>query len=169
MVWSLSKSSRYRPLAGVSCIPPIVLLSGSVWCYRPLAGVSCIRDRLQGVVRPLLPSPCGGELHHLDDKVLAHCTALPSPCGGELHPANVISSFVTGGYRPLAGVSCIQGGAYQVEQQIGLPSPCGGELHPGEPRKDHSKYKLPSPCGGELHQLSPSLTINIRVTVPLRG
>ena len=85
--------------------------------FRPLAGLSCINhvDWAEDWHRHTgtFPSPRGVELHKphaVDEYDLGQLTRFPSPRGVELHkPQTVYSACaaLTNCFRPLAGLSCI--------------------------------------------------------------
>ena len=90
------------------------ILGPIIHSFRPLAGLSCINT----VYTPLserevkgFPSPRGVELHKpvIIPRELIGAAKFPSPRGVELHKPTCVarSSCICHGFRPLAGLSCI--------------------------------------------------------------
>ena len=86
----------------------------------------------------------------------------PSPRGVELHKPQHLrgrrGTTLCGGFRPLAGLSCINLAAWSVTRRASFsafPSPRGVELHKPLNNRfgpENSESKFPSPRGVELHK-----------------
>ena len=98
--------SRFRPLAGISCVPMQRGRSTMRKSFRPLAGISCVTIPAKSRRTMRFPSPRGDKL-----------------CQSLQHIAPHAVSF-----RPLAGISCVRR-SRQTGSALGrFPSPRGDKL-----------------------------------------